>query len=891
MKQSRRTQFLPGITLLSLSTILLGLIVLGFMIQVGNVHAGASFLIGGLFSLPLRPVMFIVPLILISGLVFHLTKKSLYTRAEMICILAALLLAPPIMTEGFWSYIVGGMVTIPQTSDMHKLDGYSDKMWPHGENIVQGALTSTSAATRRTSDTSGDRPPHSGGPTDLITRGTLGWEELEVDAGESIEVPVLSNASPEDVSTIRIPVPVFKEDKLHLNLDEPYLLTLLARATDLEAESYYYCRIFCDNDANFATEVFSSREEGEPSYLRPGGFVRKGRNGIEFASALEETAFIELGLVGRGSVAFADLALLSVSAVAEIYDGRKVVTQAEYDALPAKLRGRILVKPDSMFSLAGLKLVLSGGIPFKEWVNPAIFWFGFVGLLLAGTFAIAVIMRKQWIENERYPMPVAQIPIRLLGLDTTDENELGTAEWPSIWKNRLMWTGFGVTLFWCVMKIWAAYNSSVPNLSINVPIGPYFNDPGWGGMWNVQFKVCSVFLALALFMELNVLMTIVLGFFLFRAQSWFGHSYGLTSTAGYPFQGDQMNGAYLMYALLVIFFTRKYLWMVIRRALKGGREAGEEHEVMSYRTCLVVLVLCYAGIAAWAHWAGIGVTGMLVFYTIMLLISFVAAKLRAECGVPFSTYFPWSVMAIVPLLGGAPLFAPGGFLFIAIVTELLVIRSFLLLPGIQVEMIELGRRANVVPRHIVTVAALGVLGALLVGGWFVLSNAYATGADTKSLGSASMGLRAHWFRTYGSYMKAADQEVVAEQAVEEGERAAKRSGVKPQVWAFAYGAGTVAIATTLRQFFAGFWFHPIGFLVGATWMAQEAWGSILLACLIRFAVLKLGGAATVREKLLPFATGIFLGGMTAYFIYVVTVSYLKFFVPGTKSVWWSIWAL
>jgi hypothetical protein len=874
MNESKKTHFLPGVTLLSLFTIFLGLIVIGFMIQVGNVHAGASFLIGGLFSLPLRPVMFIVPLILISGLVFHLTKKSIYTRAEMVCILAVLLLAPPIMTEGFWSYIVGGIITIPQTSDMHKLDGFSDKMWPHGENIAAGALLGDEATGT------------------LMARGTLERKELEVDAGELTSVPVLRNEQPEDVSTMRIPVPLFKEDELHLCLNEPYLMTLLARADGLESESYYYCRIFYDDDDDFATEVFSSREEGEPSYLRPGGFVRKGRYGIEFSSAVEKTAHIELGLVGRGSVAFSDLSLVSVSVIEEMYDGRKVVTQVEYDALPAKLRGRVLVRPDSMFSLTGLKMVLSGGIPFREWVNPAIFWFGFVFLLLAGTFAVAVIMRKQWIENERYPLPVAQIPIRLLGLDTTDTDELGTSKLPSIWRNRLMWIGFGVSLFWCVMKIWAAYNSSVPNLSINVPIGPYFNDPGWGGMWNVNFKVCSVFLALSLFMELNVLMTIVVGFFLYRAQSWIGHSYGLTSTAGYPFQGDQMNGAYLMYALLVIFFTRKYLWMVIKRAFKGGREAGEEQEVMSYRTCLVALALCYAGIAAWAHWSGIGVSGMLVFYTIMLLISFVAAKLRAECGVPFSTYFPWSVMAMVPLLGGAPLFAPGGFLFIAIVTELLVIRSFLLLPGIQVEMIELGRRANVVPRHMVTVAALGVLGALMVGGWFVLSNAYATGAEVGGTGSASMGLKTHWFRTYGSYMKAADQEVVPEEnAVEESERVTKRGGVKPQVWAFAYGAGTVAIATTLRQFFAGFWFHPIGFLVGATWMAQEAWGSILLACLIRFAVLKLGGAATVREKLLPFATGIFLGGMTAYFFYAVTVSYLKFFVPGTKSVWWSIWAL
>ncbi len=471
-----------------------------------------------------------------------------------------------------------------------------------------------------------------------------------------------------------------------------------------------------------------------------------------------------------------------------------------------------------------------------------------------------------------------------------------------------MWIGFGITLFWCVMKIWAAYNSSVPNLSINVPISPYFNDPSWGAMWSsVNFKVCSIFLGLAIFMELNVLMTIVLGFFLFRAQYWFGHTYGLTSVSGYPFHMEQMNGAYLMYALLVILFTRKYLWKILKRAVQGGRRAGEEQEVMSYRACLVSLLLCYAGVVLWADWAGIGVAGMLVFYTVMLLISFVAAKLRAECGVPFSTYFPWSVLLIVPLFGGAPLFIPAGFLFIAIVSELFVIRPFLLLPGIQVEMIELGRRARVVPRHMLYVCALGVLGAWLVGGWYVLSNAYTTGISTSSSGNVGMSFLAPktwWFRHYGGYIKKTDMTIASQEAAAAtaadtaaaetaAETAAteRRGKIEPAVWGTMYGAGSVTVVTVLRQFFAGFWFHPIGLIVGASWMAQEAWGSLLLAWLIRLTVLKLGGAATVRNKLLPFATGIFLGGTTAYLVYALTVSYLKFFVPGTKSVWWTIWAL
>ena len=40
------------------------------------------------------------------------------------------------------------------------------------------------------------------------------------------------------------------------------------------------------------------------------------------------------------------------------------------------------------------------------------------------TLAVNVIMRKQWIENERYPLPLGKISATLLGLeDEEDESE------------------------------------------------------------------------------------------------------------------------------------------------------------------------------------------------------------------------------------------------------------------------------------------------------------------------------------------------------------------------------------------------------------------------------------------------------------------------------------
>ena len=84
-------------------------------------------------------------------------------------------------------------------------------------------------------------------------------------------------------------------------------------------------------------------------------------------------------------------------------------------------------------------------------------------------------------------------------------------------------------------------------------------------------------------------------------------------------------------------------------------------------------------------------------------------------------------------------------------------------------------------------------------------------------------------------------------------------------------SGSIMVALTLlRQFFAGFWFHPLGFLLGLTHLNDGAnWGTLLVAWAIRALVLKVGGAKAVRDKLLPFFAGCFVGCLLAIMTFTV----------------------
>jgi hypothetical protein len=96
------------------------------------------------------------------------------------------------------------------------------------------------------------------------------------------------------------------------------------------------------------------------------------------------------------------------------------------------------------------------------------------------------------------------------------------------------------------------------------------------------------------------------------------------------------------------------------------------------------------------------------------------------------------------------------------------------------------------------------------------------------------------------------------------------------------GCGVTAVLTMLRHFLSGFWFHPIGFMLGWTNIDNGApWGTLLVAWAIRLTVLKIGGARAVRNKLLPFFTGAFIGCILS--VAVFTVVNTNAFLSGSPN--------
>ncbi len=852
--------YVRGLTIRSVIACAVGVLSCAVM-----VHWSNSILAAGGFSpehsVPFEPILVLV-LLLLLGAAARRLRVTLLTRAELLCVLYTMLIATPFLTQGFWHRFVSITSTVPRTASLFtEIDSYPRKLWPHGSNRVQNLF---------------DAKP--GSPT-LETSGNVTYEKRRV-RGEDRIVALLSNRDAGGASRVAVTLPLHSQGQT-LRPGEPMMIALLALPGEspdfsLPTGSRLVCRI--STDAGQSVEAFGTTAQGKRTFSQPEGFLRVGTNSLPLPQTVRERLTLEWALEGPGKIAIADPWFFSVHALESIYRGRLIVTQSEFDRLPASHTGTAIVRPDDLWSWAGLKFFFTGYIPWSQWFEPIRYWLCFMTLIAASALAVNVIFRKQWMESERFRLPLAQIPLAML--PESEERFLST-----VWRNPMTWAGLAVALAWTLLRGANFYNPRVPDLNIAIPLEPYFSDPGWGATWQgVSFMLSGIFLSLAMFMELGVLMSLVVGFFVFRALYWLGQSTGWSTARGYPFVNEQQASSYLMYALLILLFARKYLLRVLRSIAAWDRSQWRD-EALPYPAAAALLLLCVGLAVWWSRAVGISTPAVLCMFLGLVVVALVTSRLRSECGSPFSYLGLNNSAILLVLLGGAGAFGPEGLLFAMILSFMVGPTPFFLVPGAQMEVLEIGRRERVVPWHLAAVCVLGVVLGITLGGWSFLTHAY-------GLSASGHGMNWH-FDTKPWYLFDFQIELSNETAKMLGtaaDRGENAPTIEPRSWGYIGGAGATAAVALFRQAFAGFWFHPVGVLLASSFLVSISWGSCLAAWIIRLLVLRFGGAQTVRNRLQPFFVGFFCGCVAGWLLLTVYGLWLR--SQGSEQIfgWGRAWA-
>ncbi|MBT3375034.1 MAG: hypothetical protein HN742_23905 [Lentisphaerae bacterium] len=793
-----------------------------------------------------------------------LNKKVKLPRGELIVIYAMLMVAAPWMGHGIWYRCIGLIYTVPRDNNQARLfHHYSDKLWPHGPQLVDNGgferdppLEGYYLAIAPTKD-------EEGVAAELPDPEHVTVEDLE-DNAQGLKRCVQLCTTDFEMVLLKYRVPRQKDGKDVLVPGENYHLSYFVKIDESKGGTMLNCYVLTDKDDKF--NVNSLNRDTKVSFSAPSGFDPVCHAQVVIPDRLDEYMDIVFEFRGAGSARISDLRLYNNEAIQSLYQGRNEVRASDYEKLPLNQRARVDIRPDKTFSFAGILSRMRGMIPMREWLQPAACWGTMIMALFAALLALMVIMRRQWAENERFSFPMLIFPRALL---EQEEDENGRVVF-ALFKKRAMWVGFGISVFLISLQGLHHY-FRVPMISSQVDIAKFFenNRPLYsffrGFYWH-PFNVSLIVLPIAFFIELELLASILLCFFVCSLPFYLREEMFTSwkSIKDFPFVREQHTGAYVALAVITLYAARRHLKLVFLKAF--GRETGEEDfddrdEAWTYRRALIVFGGAMLFLCCWMQYVEVGFLKGLLYFTFIVACGLSTARIRTECGTPWTYLTPYTPLIIFSAAGGAYLFGMDMFVIMIVSGGFLCSASYLMCAPTQVEMLQLSKLFKVSPRCVARGAMVGALGGLLFGGYFLLSIAYSKGAmNVPYIGDWAANQR---FQVRLVNREVAFQDQRYQKAHDDGEPYGNFVQ-RPQAWALGISFVVTVLLFVAKSLWVSFPLHPVGYILANTYFINMVWGSLFTAMIIKFVALKAGGVMIVRKTMTPFFVGVFLGAVSMY---------------------------
>jgi hypothetical protein len=480
----------------------------------------------------------------------------------------------------------------------------------------------------------------------------------------------------------------------------------------------------------------------------------------------------------------------------------------------------------------------SHGIPWDAWTGPLLSWLPLMVALCVAMLCLMVIVRRQWVDKERWIYPVMQLNLSMV---QQDHRLLGP-----FFHNNVMWIGFAVPVVVCAMVGLHNYFPFFPNVEVTFPF-PFFKArisfATLGFFFLIQREVAFALWVFYLLNEAQVAIYEKIGWGLEKEAIVSVWSYGPASLV------HQGMGAMIVLVLGGLWVGREHLFQVLRKAFTGAPGVDDSDEIISYRGAVIGL-LCSVGVLIyWLLEAGIPLLGVLVLLAFSFAIYVALTRAVAEGGVAV-IYSPMTASDATLSAIGTGAFGPHGLLGMAwprvFANDCLNFFMPHIANGLRLSgQIERGRRW-LFP---------GMLAAMLVGL------------------SGSLYMLMHLAYTYGAVNLRPPNFVWLPNYVFDyvAARIAEPTGPDLAGW-FHTGVGSIVMILLLlaRRFWTWWPLHPVGFPISSTlhWIAFSAF----LAWLIKGPVLRYGGVRLYRQ-IRPFFLGLILGQFAIYGVFWVIDSF------------------
>lgn len=472
------------------------------------------------------------------------------------------------------------------------------------------------------------------------------------------------------------------------------------------------------------------------------------------------------------------------------------------------------------------------GVPLADWAMPLLWW----GLLLLAvyllSFCLAVLLRRQWVERERLPYPLAEVPLLLTRQQPGDR-------WPEVLRSPVFWIGAAVPFGLIGFNVIGYFHTGwpmVPMLQVapiqilpHAPIYPLLFFPVIGFCYLVSTPV-----------------TFSIWFFYLLCSFEGGTLDGLGFSVDHPdayvwgWQAVdwQSWGAFQALVAWSLWQARSHLaqlWRHLRRpdVLDDGAELIPLRPAMAgvAGTCLFIV--------GWLVASGLTVAWALGLLAGALVIYIGITRLVVQTGVPYLT---------TPMTAQGMLLAVGGTAGVPAPALVGLALSYAWIGDVQSVLMPAAAHAarlNELCRHrrrLALAMALALVLALVVSTAFVLHLCYDIGA---------VNFRSWFFNVTAGAGSHAYNPVV-QQLREPWSADGDKLGL------FAIGAVAYLALAWLNVRLPWWPLHPAGLPLATTWMTQRVVFSVFVAWMLKSLVLRFGGPGAY-QRLRPFFLGLVVG--------------------------------
>jgi hypothetical protein len=478
-------------------------------------------------------------------------------------------------------------------------------------------------------------------------------------------------------------------------------------------------------------------------------------------------------------------------------------------------------------------------IPWSLWLHPLMIWAVFVALIFFAYLCMAVILRRQWVDNEKLSFPLVQLPLEMI---RGEESPGG-----SFLKSKITWMGFAIPALLFGFNGLHQWYPSVPDVAVDIDLNQFLDHAPWNGA--TYFHIFISFAAIGFFYLLPTDLLFSLWFFFL-----FGKAEEIGAAAlGYQppimpmygcreFVGYQIIGCYIVLSGYMLYTAWPHLKRVWRAAVGRSNEE-QPDEILSYRTACFGLIAALLLAAGWMTLIGMSYwLALFELVVLLFVVALVMARSTCEAGMlmtetSFRPIDIYRMFGDVRNLGGANM---TGLAFLDALwmrdQRGLVLTGFL-------DSMKAADGVRVSRRSLAGVFSIAMVVAILVAGYLHISLPYHRGA----------------VNLYGYVYQANPVWAFNDAATTlNGSRTPLEFYAKVN---FGIGVLVTFLITTLRTRLVWFPLHPLAYALSGSWTVMVFWFPCFVAWMFKVLILRYGG---MRGYVLarPFFLGMVLGEFT-----------------------------